>query len=183
MFCVLLKLRESAIHLWGRSGRVMAAKNSQISAKFPQNFRSLFWRNNTHFLQISATFPQNFRKLHKKPFANDPISELLRERINVAMPADSRCEVWSCVWTIVGAELWKFKCRWKTFRQLNRAENVSGTFRGVFRTVRFTFRFAFFLGPVWWAPTYRRYLHRNYGECGGALVNVREVLANMLVSL
>ena len=72
----------SAIHLWGRSGRGHCRKFSahfcEISANFPQNFRTLSWRNKTYFSanfrEISTEFPQTFRK---NPFANDPISELL----------------------------------------------------------------------------------------------------------
>ena len=71
----------SAINLWGRSGRGHCRKFSatfrEISANFPQNFRTLSWRNKTHFLQFSAEFPQNFRK---NPFASDPISVLLTSR-------------------------------------------------------------------------------------------------------
>ena len=55
------------------------------------------------------------------------------------MPADSRCEkIWNCVWIYVwncGCKSVQ-KCRWKTFRQLNRAFNLAGMFLGVFR---FTF--------------------------------------------
>ena len=51
----------------------------KIFRKFPRNFRTLSWRNKTHFCahfrEFSAEFPQTFRK---NPFANDPISELLR---------------------------------------------------------------------------------------------------------
>ena len=72
----------SAINLWGRSGRGHCRKISanfrESSANFPQNFRTLSWRNKTHFFanfrEFSAEFPQTFRK---NPFANDPISELL----------------------------------------------------------------------------------------------------------
>ena len=43
----------------------------RISAPFPDAKRM-------YSLQISASFQQNFRKLSaKKPFANDPLSELL----------------------------------------------------------------------------------------------------------
>ena len=76
------KLFRSAIHLWGRSGRGHCRKVSanccKISAPFPQNFRTLSWRNKTYFFanfrEFSAEFPQTFRE---NPFANDPISELL----------------------------------------------------------------------------------------------------------
>ena len=72
----------SAVNLWGRSGRGHCRKISanfrEISANFPQNFRTLSWRNKTHFFvnfrKFSAEFPQTFRK---NPFANDPLSELL----------------------------------------------------------------------------------------------------------
>ena len=74
----------SAISLWGRSGRGHCRKFSanfrEISANFPQNFRSLSWRNKTHFFAISANFPQNFRKLSAKtPSLTTPylLSELL----------------------------------------------------------------------------------------------------------
>ena len=71
--------RSSAIHLWGRSGRghcrkisanfrKMSATFRRISAPFPDAIKRIFCR-----------FPRTFRGLSsKKPFANDPISELLR---------------------------------------------------------------------------------------------------------
>ena len=53
-----------------------------IAQKRSANFgeiSALSWGNETYFLQVSANFPQNFCKLSaKKPFANDPISELLK---------------------------------------------------------------------------------------------------------
>ena len=75
----ILRFALSAINLWGRSGRGHCRKFSanfrEISANFPQNFRTLSWRNKTHFFanfrEFSAEFPQTFRK---NPFANDPIS-------------------------------------------------------------------------------------------------------------
>ena len=68
--------------IWGRSGRGHCRKCSanfcDNSANIPQNFHTLSGRNQNSFLQISASFPQNFRTLSgKKPFANDPTTELL----------------------------------------------------------------------------------------------------------
>ena len=82
---VFLSPENSAVNLWGRSGRGHCRKFSanfrEISANFPHPFRTLSWRNKTHFFanfrEFSAEFPQTFRK---NPFANDPISELLKSR-------------------------------------------------------------------------------------------------------
>ena len=72
---------KSTIHVWGRSGRGHSRKFSANSARFPRTFRNLSWRKKTVLkrmvLLISANFPQNFRK---RPFANDPISELLTKK-------------------------------------------------------------------------------------------------------
>ena len=47
---------------------VIAENFPQISANFPQNFRTLSWRNETHFFaNFAEFFPQNFRKLSAKP--------------------------------------------------------------------------------------------------------------------
>ena len=58
---------------------VIAEKFLLISEKFPQTFRRISapfpGAINCISLQISAKFPQNFRK---KPFANDPVSDLLK---------------------------------------------------------------------------------------------------------
>ena len=84
---------QSAINLWGRSGRGHCRKFSanfrKISANFPQNFRTLSWRN----------------------------------QISVASPAEPRGEKNFFVVLILGGEkLSKFveKCRWKTFKRPER---------------------------------------------------------------
>ena len=64
---------------------VIAENFPQISAKFPQTFRRIsapvpdavkriLYKFPRIFRRFSAEFPQTFRK---RPFANDPISELL----------------------------------------------------------------------------------------------------------
>ena len=59
----------------------------QISAKFPQTFRRIsapFPDAIKRIFQISAKFPQNFSKLSaKKPFANDAISEVLSNSMQI----------------------------------------------------------------------------------------------------
>ena len=79
----LAVLTDSANHFWGRSGRghcrkISPKRNPQISAKFLQNFHTPFLKQqngfSTNIREVSAEFPQTFRK---KPFANDPTSELL----------------------------------------------------------------------------------------------------------
>ena len=73
--------RFAAIHLsysMGSFGKGPLQKIfREFSAKFPQNFRTLSWRNKTYFFK----FPRTFRRIsdfpQKKTFANDPKSELL----------------------------------------------------------------------------------------------------------
>ena len=54
--------------------RKFRANVRKLSADIPHSFLT---QQETYFVQFSADFPQKLRK--KKPFANDPISELLKK--------------------------------------------------------------------------------------------------------
>ena len=94
--CAILKL--SAIHLWGHSGRGLCRKHSanfcKHSENFPQNFRTLSWRNTTYFFKfarifriISANFPHKpLRKWPQKWTAEINSPKIIVVRVMIFAP-------------------------------------------------------------------------------------------------
>ena len=107
-FCIT-----SAINLRGRSGRGHCRKFSanfrEISANFPQNFRTLSWRNKTHFFanfrEFSAEFPQTFRKnpFAKRPHADNRCVCVCARAIGKLIPRQLLC----AIGTRAESTLWK----------------------------------------------------------------------------
>ena len=104
-------LLESANSLMGSFGKGSLQKFStnfreifatfrRISAPFPDALKSML----ANFCELSAEFPQTFCK---NPFANDPISELLKEVIlqsNVFWSGNFYSLIWKFNWLVLRRE-------------------------------------------------------------------------------
>ena len=103
-----------------------------ISANFPQNFRTLSDAIKRIFRELSAEFPQTFRE---NPFANDPISELLTmlflcqqknldDFFSMVTPGEPRRE--KSIVHLLGGEPLLEKCRREIFKRRERGLTFFG---------------------------------------------------------